>query len=131
MSRGIATGLDLSTQPDMMATAIYRPATREVLLVMSGSYSVLPEDQAEWAAQAITGALAVRDYARSFAEAEAPLVDDECPCPACRSDVAGIVPCRRGEANGPGVNGPPPSGRAGGGDCDPSPPADDRAGSAA
>ena len=106
MSRGIATGLDLSTQPDMMATAIYRPATREVLLVMSGSYSVLPEDQAEWAAQAITGALAVRDYARSFAEAEAPLVDDECPCPACRSDVAGIVPCMNSSPN-PGRVAPP------------------------
>ena len=24
-----------------------------------------------------------------------PLVGDECPCPSCRSDMAGLVPCRR------------------------------------
>ena len=25
-----------------------------------------------------------------------PLVGDECPCPSCQSDLADIVPCRRG-----------------------------------
>ncbi len=31
---------------------------------------------------------------------ERPFTDDVCDCPTCRSDCAGIVPCRREEAHG-------------------------------
>lgn len=30
-----------------------------------------------------------------YRKPEPPLVGDECPCPACRSDMAKIVPCLR------------------------------------
>src|SRR3546814_2442457 len=73
--------------------AIYKPASREVLLVLSGEYRVLPEAEAASAARAINVALSVREHAQLFAPADAPIVEIMCPCPVCRSDVAGIVPC--------------------------------------
>src|SRR3546814_8349264 len=69
--------------------AIYKPASREVLLVLSGEYRVLPEAEAASAARAINVALSVREHAQLFAPADAPIVEIMCPCPVCRSDVAG------------------------------------------
>src|SRR3546814_17297002 len=63
------------------------------LLVLSGEYRVLPEAEAASAARAINVALSVREHAQLFAPADAPIVEIMCPCPVCRSDVAGIVPC--------------------------------------
>lgn len=75
----------------MTVQAIYKPAAREVLLVVPGTTAVLSETEAARTARAIDEALAVRSHAQSFREVS--LQDDECPCPACRSDVVGIVPC--------------------------------------
>src|SRR3546814_11901061 len=53
--------------------AIYKPASREVLLVLSGEYRVLPEADAASAARAINVALSLRAHAQSFAPAAAPI----------------------------------------------------------
>src|SRR3546814_12046802 len=47
--------------------AIYKPASRDVLLVLSGEYRVLPEAEAARAARAINVALSVREHAQLFA----------------------------------------------------------------
>src|SRR3546814_4328207 len=51
--------------------AIYKPASREVLLVLSGEYRVLPEAEAASAARALHVALSVRQHAQLFAPAYA------------------------------------------------------------